>query len=905
MKFLNNLKIGPKIILLVLALIVVLIASISFVNSNGLMNYVEEETTLNAAKGVESLELYFNSLKDIAKENAVMISRNPEFYTAVQSNDRQQISVSIKKIIADANFDFVTITDANGIVLYRTHEPEKYGDDVSKNLDIRSALSNQAVAGVITGTVVPIAIRSAVPIFDMNSNRIGVISTGFRLDNPAYLDKYKKIFDMDFTVFKDDLRINTTIQDDNGKRAVGTKLKEDIAKHVLKDGKIFSGKAEVRGKDRIVYYKPLIGLENKPIGLLFAGVLLERAEAQRNEILMTVIIFSVIALSVIAVLLYFIVKAFIVKPIMENVNVAGELANGNFNIEVNRNRKDEFGIMNESMAIMINSQRSMLEDVHLMAHAAVDGNLKTRADVKKHKGEYAEIISGMNNTMDAIVAPLSLAIDYLENIAKGNIPTTVTQNLNGEYNNIKQSLNLCITSIQALITDTNDLVKSAEDGNLDKRADAAKHNGDYRKIIVGINNTLDSILNPISATVNVLKEMREGNLSERVKGEFKGDHAELKNILNETLDSLPLAETMAVMQELAVGNLTIKMTKEYKGDSLKLKNAVNDTIDSLNEILGNVRSTVEEVTRAAMQVSDTSTALSQGATEQAASLEEITSSMGEIGSQTRLNAENANMANSLAHEARDAAEKGNAEMGQLTDAMNEINESSKNISKIIKVIDEIAFQTNLLALNAAVEAARAGRHGKGFAVVAEEVRNLAARSATAAKETSEMIENSIKTVERGTGLVAKTGDALSDIQNSSVKVADIIGEITTSSNEQAQGISQINEGLTQIDKVTQTNTASAEESASAAEELSGQSNQLRELVDRFKLAGRNTSMSMNYGTRQLKRPSNTNRSLPSHSVSPVREEDLYAMVDDSIRNSGISHNAKDIIKLDEDDFDRY
>lgn len=904
MKFLNNLKIGPKIILLVLALIVVLIASISFVNSNGLMNYVEDETTLNAAKGVESLELYLQNLKESATENAILISKNPRIIDAVQLKDRTLIAAAAENILKEIKLDFVTFTDESGNVILRVHEPNKSGDNILSNLDIKAAADNQTISGIIQGKAIPLAVRSATPIYNAENKRVGIISTGFRLDNPEYLDNFKKIYDMDFTVFKDDLRINTTIQDDNGKRVVGTKLKEDIAKHVLNDGKIFSGKAEVRGKDRIVYYKPLMGLENKPVGLLFAGVLLERAEAQRNEILMTVIIFSVIALTVIAVLVFFIVKAFIVKPIMENVKVAGELANGNFEVEVNRNRKDEFGVLNESMAIMINSQRSMLEDVHLMANAAVDGNLKTRADVKKHKGEYAEIISGMNNTMDAIVAPLTLAIDYLENIAKGNIPTPVTHNLNGEYNNIKQSLNLCINSIQALIADTNDLVKSAEEGKLDKRADAAKHNGDYRKIIVGINNTLDSILNPISATVNVLKEMREGNLSERVKGEFKGDHAELKNILNDTLDSLPLTETMAVMQELAVGNLTIKMTKDYNGDSLKLKNAVNDTIDSLNEILGNVRTTVEEVTRAAMQVSDTSTALSQGATEQAASLEEITSSMGEIGSQTRLNAQNANMANALAHEARDAAEKGNSEMGQLTDAMNEINESSKNISKIIKVIDEIAFQTNLLALNAAVEAARAGRHGKGFAVVAEEVRNLAARSATAAKETSEMIENSIKTVERGTGLVAKTGDALSEIQNSSVKVADIIGEITTSSNEQAQGISQINEGLTQIDTVTQTNTASAEESASAAEELSGQSNQLRELVDRFKLSGHGTAMTMNYGSRQLKRPSN-NRSLPSRSVSPVREEDLYAMVDDSIRNSGISHNAKDIIKLDEDDFDRY
>jgi methyl-accepting chemotaxis protein len=225
--------------------------------------------------------------------------------------------------------------------------------------------------------------------------------------------------------------------------------------------------------------------------------------------------------------------------------------------------------------------------------------------------------------------------------------------------------------------------------------------------------------------------------------------------------------------------------------------------------------------------------VSNGAAHQASSLEEISSSMNEITSQTRHNAENASQANRLAMDAKSLAEHGNTQMHQMVSAMKNINESSRNISRIIKVIDEIAFQTNLLALNAAVEAARAGKHGKGFAVVAEEVRNLAARSAKAAKETSEMIESSVRRVEEGAGIADKTAQALNEIVTAASKLTDLVNEIAAASNEQAQGVTQILAGLGQVDQVTQQNTAHAEQSAAAAQELSSQARALQEQVSLF------------------------------------------------------------------------
>ncbi len=525
-----------------------------------------------------------------------------------------------------------------------------------------------------------------------------------------------------------------------------------------------------------------------------------------------------------------------------------------------------------------------------------EGKLRERMNPEILGGIYQSTAENINSMLEAIIKPVFVAADYVDKISKGDMPELITDEYKGDFNELKNNLNTCINAINTLIADSVMLSTAAVEGRLTTRADATKHFGDYRKIVEGVNNTLDEVLNPINDAAEVLKQMAEGNLSVKVTGDYRGDHAIIKNALNTTIDMLPLKEAILVLKEMANGNLTVKMTSEYKGDALEMKNAINDTVDSMNEILGQVKTTVDEVTNGAMQVSDASTALSQGATEQAASLEEITSSMTELGSQTKTNAENANQANILTSEAKNAAEKGTKEMSQLSLAMSEITESSRNISKIIKVIDEIAFQTNLLALNAAVEAARAGRHGKGFAVVAEEVRNLAARSATAAKETSDLIENSIKTVENGSVLAQRTSEALEEIRSGAIKSADIVGEIATSSNEQAQGIAQINEGLVQIDKVTQTNTASAEESASASEELSGQAAQLKNMIARFTIMeDQNTT---------YKTPT---YSAPTRMISTSRDKSRRlpeANLDDY--NSHHHHQRpEDLIKLDEDDFGKY
>jgi methyl-accepting chemotaxis protein len=341
------------------------------------------------------------------------------------------------------------------------------------------------------------------------------------------------------------------------------------------------------------------------------------------------------------------------------------------------------------------------------------------------------------------------------------------------------------------------------------------------------------IVAAIQSGVQFAESIRAGDTSKRMEMKRDDEIGQLASSLNQMVEGL--AANARLAEKIAAGNLNVEVKLASEKD--QFGKAFQQMVGNLNEVLGQIQTSGEQIASGSVQVSDASQSLSQGATESAASIEEISASMTEMASQITHSAENAQQANQLAAQARNAGEKGNQQMAAMVKAMAEINESGQNISKIIKVIDEIAFQTNLLALNAAVEAARAGQHGKGFAVVAEEVRNLAARSARAARETADLIEGSVAKTANGTEIADETANALKEIVDSVGKVSDLIGEISAASKEQAEGINQVNQGLGQIDQVTQANTASAEESAAASEELASQADVLKQMLSRFALGG--------------------------------------------------------------------
>ncbi len=340
-----------------------------------------------------------------------------------------------------------------------------------------------------------------------------------------------------------------------------------------------------------------------------------------------------------------------------------------------------------------------------------------------------------------------------------------------------------------------------------------------------------SVVKAVRQGVDFAEEIKAGEVSRRLNLSRGDEIGTLAGALDRMADGLE--EKARLAEQIAEGDLTVEVNLASDRDRLGL--ACSRMVARLGDLMIQMQSAAEQIAAGSVQVADGSQTLSQGATESAASLEQISASMTEMASQTSHNAQNADQANSLSQGSKNAATRGSKLMEDLVAAMGAINRSGEDIAKIIKVIDEIAFQTNLLALNAAVEAARAGQHGKGFAVVAEEVRNLAARSAKAAKETAELIENSAEKTRAGNEIVEKTEAALKGIVAGTTKVSDLVAEIAAASKEQSEGISQVNTGLGQIDQVTQQATANAEESAAAAEELSSQADQLRQMLARFKV----------------------------------------------------------------------
>ncbi len=560
------------------------------------------------------------------------------------------------------------------------------------------------------------------------------------------------------------------------------------------------------------------------------------------------------------------------------------ISKGDLPPPVTAEARGDFNDLKESLNDAIGAVNALVADATALARAGVEGRLATRADASRHQGDFRKVVQGMNDTLEGVVAPLTVASRYVDQLSKGRIPEKITATYAGDYDGLKQSLNRCIEAVTRLVADAEALAQGAVAGRLATRADASRHEGEFRTVMEGFNRTLDAVIGPLQVAARTMDEISRGAIPAKIDGSYAGDFDAIKASLNTCIDAVnrlvtdvgglaegavagqlsrradaarhqgdfrkivegvnrtldavlaPITEAAQVLDRLAQRDLRARVDGRFQGDHARIKESVNATATALHDALAQVAEAVDQVSSASQQIAASSQAVASGASEQAASLQETTAAIGTVSEVTRQAAENAQQANTLAEAARAAATDGAAAVEQMQGAMEKIRASAEGTSQIIRDINDIAFQTNLLALNAAVEAARAGEAGRGFAVVAEEVRSLALRAKEAAMKTEGLIRESVRQTGEGEATSRQVAGKLAEIVGGIGKVSAIVSEISAAARAQTTGIDGVTVAVGEMDRVTQQNAASAEQSSSAASELNGQAEELAAMVGAFQLA---------------------------------------------------------------------
>jgi methyl-accepting chemotaxis protein len=506
----------------------------------------------------------------------------------------------------------------------------------------------------------------------------------------------------------------------------------------------------------------------------------------------------------------------ITTPLSAIVNTAYAIADGDFERPINLYRGDEIGQLANAFRNMNGKICDVLEETARVIQAAQNGILEDRCEIAPFEGGWRELVSGVNAVIDAFVPPIMVTAEYLDRIAMGDVPDTLTHDARGDFKAIQQSLNLLITNIRNVLHEAQELIHAVQEGTFGIRGNAETYSGDWQELVSGMNSIVDAFTTPLTRTSENLVKMAQGNIPETITEEYRGDFNHLKESLNALI--LSMHDITRLAETIADGNLTVTVRERSQQDALM--QALNRMVQRLNAIVLTVREAADNVSVGSQGMSQSMAEMSQGTTEQATAAEEAASSMEQMAANIRQNSNNALQTEKIAVKAAEDARTSGLAVQETVKAM-------QDITKKVSIIEEIARQTHMLSLNATIEAAKAQDYGKGFGVVASEVRALAERSQAAAVEIGQLTGSSIAVAEKAGAMLTKL---VPDIE----RTAELIQEIAAASNEQTSGANQINRAIQQLDNVIQQNAASTEEMAATAEELSAQAEQLRATIDFFR-----------------------------------------------------------------------
>jgi len=579
----------------------------------------------------------------------------------------------------------------------------------------------------------------------------------------------------------------------------------------------------------------------------------------------------------------------VIGPLNVSAEYVDRISKGDIPPRITDNYNGDFNEIKNNLNVCIDAIGLMVTDGVSLTQSMLDGKLAARADASKHQGDFRKLIEGFNLTLDNVIKPLNVSAEYVDRISKGDIPSKITDNYNGDFNEIKNNLNNCIDSINALVAETGVLIKASADGQLSKRADASKHQGDYRKIVEGVNQMLDEILLPIGEGNRVLSLIRGGNLREKVDIACKGDHAKMKDSINGV--HTWLTDLVAFITKVANGDMSAAMDKASDLDQIHewlvlLKTNIVKLIDDTDELAkaaaegklgkradagkhkGDYRKIVEGINKTLEMVVDPLKVTAQNASTLASSSEELTAVSQQMAGNAEETATQANVVSAASEEVsknvasvasaseemqasiREIAKNANESARVAKNAVNvahttnetvkKLGESSQEIGNVIKVITSIAQQTNLLALNATIEAARAGEAGKGFAVVANEVKELAKQTAKATEDIGQKIEaiqgdtkGAVTAIEEISNIINQVNDISNSIASAVEEQTVTTNEIGHSVTEAAKGVGDIAKNIGGVALAAKNTTQGANDTQKASAELSHMAAQLQKVVSRF------------------------------------------------------------------------